>query len=133
MLDVRCYKVTSGIFNGNVIEQWVQIFINENYEDEYDEEADLCFNDMKTEVEGIPVFSTSEDVDDIQQELKIAVKKYGPQLILLTEYELFQQIIEASIEDEILSVEIAFTRKKSMLHYAEINCDALQHILLVAM
>jgi len=83
MLDVRCYKVTNGVFDGNVEERWVQMFIDENYEDEYDADADFCFFDMQT-IGGIPIFKTRTDidVDKLRKELKNISEKYIPQFIL---------------------------------------------------
>ena len=135
MVDVRCYKVTNGVFNGDIYERWVQVFINENYEDEYDEDSDLYFFDINTEIGGIPLFGTSEDfmdIEELQKELEIAIKKYVPQLILLTEYELFKQIIEASTYEQISSVEVVPTTKRTMIHYAIINYDLPNQVLLVA-
>ena len=133
MLDVRCYKVTNGVFDGNVEERWVQMFIDENYEDEYDADADFRFLDMKT-ICGMPIFKTKTDidVDKLKKELKNISEKYVPQFILLTEYEQFKQIIEASTYNQISSVEVAVTQERTIMHYAVINFELQQNALLVA-
>ena len=135
MVDVRCYKVTNGVFNGTVEEQWVHVFINENYDDEYDADSDLCFFDINAEIGGIPVFKTNGNdmtIDEMPQKLKMVIEKYVPQLILLTEYQLFKQIIENSTCEQISNVEVVLTSKRTMMHYAVINCELPNQVLLVA-
>ena len=63
MVDLRCYKITKELFDGPVIEQWVQIFFNSDYEEEYDKDSLYYFTNIEEELE-----SLEEQYKDLQDE-----------------------------------------------------------------
>ncbi len=138
MVDVRCYKMTEGVFEGaTVIDLWVQVFIKDNYEEEFNAESDFYFQNMETEIEDIPVFSTNEEYDEeylkeieLGERLENIIKKYAPQLMLITEHDQFKQIIEDSTQEQISSVGVVFVKKRKMVYYAIINVNDKKVLLL---
>ena len=93
---------------------------------------------METEVEDIPIFSTNEEYnEEYLKELELfegleIIKKHVPKLILITEHNQFQQIIEDSTQEQISNVGVAFVKKRKMVYYAIINANT-KDVLLVAM
>lgn len=96
---------------------------------------------METEVEDIPIFSTNEEYnEEYLKELELfegletenIIKKHVPKLILITEHNQFQQVIEDSTQEQISNVGVAFVKKRKMVYYAIINANT-KNVLLVAM
>ena len=135
MINVRCYEMKEGTFDGPIANRWVQIFINENSEDECDTDSPYYFYDGQEELEGVSVFTTDPDfwskVENIMKTREM-VMKYAPQFILITEYKnQFLEIIKNSIEDQIPEIDFAITSEREMVHYALIKYNTSQ-VLLVA-
>ena len=137
MVDVRCYKMTEGVFDGAVTDLWVQIFIKDNYDEEFDVDSDFYFLNMELKIEDIPVFSTNEEYDEeylkeieLGERLENIIKKYALQLMLITEHDQFKQIIEDSTQEQISSVGVVFVKKRKMVYYAIINVNDKKVLLL---
>ena len=137
MIDVRCYEIKEGTFDGPIANRWVQIFIYWNSNEEYDTEKSYFyrFSDTDEELEGISVFAADlklmSKVENIMKTREL-VKKYAPQLILITEYNnQFLEIIKNSIEDQIPEIDYAITSEREMVHYALLKYNTSQ-VLLVA-
>ena len=121
MIDLRCYTIKYGAFDGELVECWVQIFLDANFEDENDMDSPYYFHDINVEEDGVPVFATREDYWNKAEKAikeKGLVKRYKPQFILSTNYETFREIVEKLEPDQEAIVEIVFSSEREMIHYA---------------
>ena len=136
MVDLRCYKITKELFDGPVIEQWVQIIFNSDYEEEYDKDSLYYFTNIEEELEGVPVFSNAPDYwNEAEEVMKTTgvVKEYDLQFILVIEYEQLQKIIKNSTYGQIPSVKVSLKKNRDILHYAVMKCNmSAKQVLLVA-
>ena len=139
MVDIRCYRITEGVFEGNVVDMWVQIFIKDNYEDEFDMDSNLYFMDMDIKIGNIPIFSSNEEFNEkyireieLWDDLEQMITKHAPSIILLTEHDLFKEIVKDSTQEQISSVEIAILKERKMAYYAMFKCN-YGKVMLVAM
>ena len=133
MINVRCYEMKEGTFDGPIANRWVQIFIDENFEDECDTDSPYYFYDGQEELEGVSVFTTDPDfwckVENLMKTREM-VMKYAPQFILITEYKnQFLEIIKNSIK--IPEIDYEITSEREMVHYALLK-DNTSQVLLVA-
>lgn len=133
MLDVLCYAKKQGGFDGPCEQRWIQIFLNEHFEDEFDVESPYFFQDVKENVRGVPVFQTEIVEGNLYKlkEMREVVKKTEPKLILVSQYEVFEEVLECSDEEQITSVQVCVTEERKLIHYTLINEDS-EKILLVA-
>lgn len=139
MVDVRCYRITEGVFEGNVVDMWVQIFIKDNYEDEFDMNSNLYFMKIDIKIGNIPIFSSNEEFNEkyireieLWDDLEQMITKHAPSIILLTEHDLFKEIVKDSTQEQISSVEIAILKERKMAYYAMFKCSCGK-VMLVAM
>ena len=133
MINVRCYEMKEGTFDGPIANRWVQIFIDENFEDECDTDSPYYFYDGQEELEGVSVFTTDPDfwskVENLMKTREM-VMKYAPKFILITEYKnQFLEIIKNSIK--IPEIDYEITSEREMVHYALLK-DNTSQVLLVA-